>query len=401
MELVSYFRESFSNLFSAKLRSFLAILGILVGTSSVVALISSGQMATQHALAQFKTLGTNLIALNIQTDEQGNPSSSTQNKVQFLMKDLPVVRSASPDIQLIAPYINVFNSIYYKGKSIQGQIFGTTKSLDELVKLHIARGRFVSRLDNNSTFCVIGDSIADQLKQVGVFQPLGHQIQLGKVLYTIVGVIKKWPPNLFLFADLNSSVLVPIQNSYRLSQYAQINDILFRVKKGVPLTPIQNAIKAKLELLLPKKQFNFRSPKQIIKIMSKQRSTFTWLLAMIGSISLLVGGIGVMNIMLVSVIERRREIGIRMAVGARRSDIRWMFLIESVTLTLFGGIVGVGLGVAISAVLAKITGWGFTFFILPPLLGFVVSVIVGVISGYYPAYRASQLDPIETLQGGE
>ena len=203
----------------------------------------------------------------------------------------------------------------------------------------------------------------------------------------------------FLFANLNNSVLVPLTQSYRLSPYAQINDILFRVDKGSNLKQIQDSITGKLKILLPNKRFMFRSPKQIIDIMSKQRKTFTWLLGMIGGISLLVGGIGVMNIMLVSVIERRREIGIRMAIGARRADIRWMFLIESVTLTLFGGFLGVTLGILVSVILAEVADWGFVFFILPPTLGFLVSVLVGILSGFYPAYRASRLDPIETLHG--
>lgn len=274
-----------------------------------------------------------------------------------------------------------------------------THDLLPVVKMHIGSGRFVSYLDNHSYFCLVGDKIAKQLRQHGVFNPIGKQIQLGKVLFTIVGVLGPWQTNLFMFADLNDSIMIPLQTAYLLSKYANINDLLIRVKKGANLKTIQTKVDSKLKLLLPKKQFQFRSPDQIIGIMTKQRSTFTYLLGMIGSISLLVGGIGVMNIMLVSVIERRREIGIRLAIGARRGDIRYMFLIESITLTLFGGLMGVILGVTISVILALAAGWGFTFFILPPVLGFVVSVIVGMISGFYPAFRASKLDPIETLHG--
>lgn len=400
MGFFAYIVESLLNLKTSKLRSFLAILGILVGTGSVVALISSGQMATNNALKQFKTLGTNLIALSIQSGPQQQQQSQADQQ-QFTMSDVPILQQASSKIELVAPYINVYNSIYFSGKQMQGQIFGANRSLFTIVKLQIDRGRFVTYLDANSDFCDIGNKLYQQLRAQGVLNPIGKQIQLGKRLFTIVGILKPWQTNLFLFADLNNSVIVPLEKSYQLSQYAQINDVLFRVQKGSDLSAIQDQIRDKLQVLLPNQRFMFRSPQQIIDIMGKQRKTFTWLLAMIGGISLLVGGIGVMNIMLVSVIERRREIGIRMAIGARSANIRWMFLIESVTLTLFGGLCGVILGIVISVVLAKFAHWEFTFFVLPPVLGFVVSVLVGILSGFYPAYRASQLDPIETLQGGE
>lgn len=401
MELRNQIRESLTNLFSAKLRSFLAILGILVGTASVVALISSGQMATAHALAQFKTLGTNLLSLDIQY-QQGSQSAATSDQSQkFVAADVPILKTASQHIELVAPYINVYSPLNYQGHTVQGQVFGATTALYQIVKLHIARGRFVSYLDEQSRYCDIGSTLAKDLKTYGVFNPIGKQLQLGSTIYTIVGVLKPWKPNLFLYSDLNSAAVVPLANSYQISHYAQISSMLFRVTKGVPLNPIQDALKAKMHLLLPNAQLMFRSPEQIINIMGKQRKTFTLLLAMIGSISLLVGGIGVMNIMLVSVIERRREIGIRMAIGARRRDIRRMFLIESIMLTLFGGLMGVIIGVIISAVLAHFSGWEFTLYLLPPALGFAVSVLVGIVSGFYPAYRASQLDPIETLQGGD
>ena len=398
MGFAAYIFESLMNLKTSKLRSFLAILGILVGTGSVVALISSGQMATNNALKQFKTLGTNLLALSIQSSPAAHNDSQKQS---FTAMDVPLTKGASDKIELVAPYINVYSSLYFNGKQLQGQIFGAGSALYTIVKLKIYRGRFVSYLDENSNFCDIGYSLYKQLRAHGELNPIGKQIQLGRHLFTIVGILKPWQTNLFLFADLNNAVIVPLQKSYQLSQYAQINDVLFRVVKGSNLTSIQDKIQAKLKIILPHKRFVFRSPKQIIDIMGKQRKTFTWLLGMIGGISLLVGGIGVMNIMLVSVIERRREIGIRMAIGARGSDIRWMFLIESVTLTLFGGACGVILGVLISVVLAEVAHWEFTLFLLPPVLGFAVSVMVGILSGVYPAFRASQLDPIETLHGGE
>ncbi|HLD16663.1 MAG TPA: ABC transporter permease [Coxiellaceae bacterium] len=396
MKLITQIAESFANLTNAKLRSFLAILGILVGTASVVALVSSGQMATANALQQFKTLGTNLIALSIQDMGDGPQQGVGQQQLQ--LSDMPALKNASPAIELIAPYISTYSSLYFNGNTLDGEVVGATDSLKEVVKLYLQEGRFVSYLDANSAFCVIGDQIAQNIKQTGAVKLLGNQIQLGNTYCTIIGVLKPWQTNLFMFSDLNQSIIIPLQQAYYLSSTAQINNILFRVKKEVNLAPIQQALQDKVSLMLPGQKAVFRSPEQIIEVMTKQRSTFTWLLGMIGSISLIVGGIGVMNIMLVSVVERRQEIGIRMAIGARRSDIRIMFLVEAVTLTLFGGLLGVMVGVVASFTLAFFAHWDFSFYLLPPLLGFIVSVLVGVISGFYPAYTASQVDPIQCLQ---
>ena len=399
MNLLTHIREALANLVTSKLRSFLAILGILVGTASVVALITSSQLAINHALAQFKTLGTNLLAMDIQQQQQqrGSAAENQQNK-QLTLNDIPTLMRASKQIVLTAPYINLYQQIYYLGKQSNGQVLGATAELATIVKIQMAKGRFVSYLDRNSFYCVIGSSIAADFKKKGISNPIGKQIQLGNWLFTIIGVAKPWQPNWFLYAEINKGVIIPINTSYLLGNSSGISNLLFRLVQKPDIPAVQDRLTAVMKRLLPNDKANFRNPEQIIGIMKKQQSTLTWLLGAVGGISLFVGGIGVMNIMLVSVVERRREIGIRMAIGAQRSDIRRMFLIESVILTLVGGIIGIIIGVAISYVLATVTGWEFELLPLPPLLGFVVSVIVGIVSGFYPAFRASRLDPIETLR---
>ncbi len=396
MNLIMHIKEAFLNLFNSKLQSFLAILGILVGAGSVVALISSSQLATAHALEQFKSLGTNLLAMNI---ESSPGAQKTKQERNFQLADAPKLKQSSSDIQIVAPYISLYQSIFYKGKSINGQTIGATQAFAEVGKLHLLSGRFVSYLDHDSYYCVIGSGLARQLAKSGNLHPIGSRIQLGEKLFTIIGTLKPWPQNLFIYADINNSIIIPLKTSYLVSNYAQIQSVLFRVTPGAKLSRIQDHLTTVLKRLLPHKQAEFRNPEQIIAIMGKQRQTFSLLLAAIGGISLIVGGIGVMNIMLVSVIERRQEIGIRMAIGARRRDIRRMFLIESIVLTMFGGALGVILGMLIAFFLAYFSHWGYHLYLLPPSLGFVVSVLVGIISGYYPAYRASNLDPIQTLQG--
>jgi len=210
-------------------------------------------------------------------------------------------------------------------------------------------------------------------------------------------ILKPWPHNLFISADINSSIIIPLETAYLLDKNTHIDNILVRLKHQPNITLAKTQIGSVMHDLLPSSKVSFNSPEQLINLIAKQRETYTMLLIAIGSISLAVGGIGVMNIMLVSVVERRREIGIRMAIGARQSDILRMFLIESVMLTIFGGFLGVVVGVLTSYVLSVFSHWQFYFYGAPVILGFAVSVLVGILSGFYPAWRASKLDPVQAM----
>ena len=394
MHLLTHTREALLNLLYSKLRSFLAILGILVGTGSVVALISSSELATQHALSQFKTLGTNLLAMDLQ--QQQGAATKGGNKQSFTEADVPVLQTKVDQVRLVAPYINLFDPLVFLGKEYQGQVLGATRALANIAKINVARGRFISYLDVGSYYCVIGDKLAKNIRKQG-YNPLGKQLLVGSTYFTIVGVLKPWKPNLFIYADIDNGVIIPLETSYIISKDAQIRNVLFRLVKHPDLKKVQAAIKTQISYLLPHLQVQFRNPQQIINIVAKQRKTFTFLLSSIGGIALLVGGIGVMNIMLVSVVERRREIGIRMAIGARQPDILMMFLVESIILTIFGGILGIILGVLVSFGVAEASGWKFFLYVSPIMLGFTVSVMVGILSGFYPALSASRLDPIKSL----
>lgn len=393
MDLMTHIREAFTNLLTAKLRSFLAILGVLVGTGSVVALISSSQLATAHALEQFKTLGTNLLSMSVQQDSGG----AEKDRQSLTMKAIPKIAAASPQITEVSPYTSLYQTFIVGNKVLNGQVLGVTETFPNIAKIGLQSGRYISYLDGRAFYCVIGSSLAKKIEKLGL-KPIGQQVLVGKYYFTVIGVLDSWQPNFFIFADINDGMMIPIETSYLINPQTQINNVLFRLIKNPKLKVAQDALQQRMKELLPSLKVTFRNPEQIIQIVDKQRKTFTWLLAAIGGISLIVGGIGVMNIMLVSVVERRREIGIRMAIGAKPADILKMFLIESIILTVFGGIFGIIVGVGASFILAIATGWSFYLYILPPILGFLVSVFVGMISGFYPALRASMLDPIQTLQ---
>ncbi len=395
MRIKAHLRESLGNLLSAKLRSFLAILGVLVGTASVVALISGGQLATEHALAQFKELGTDLLAITLQdasrdqakdTDKDGD-AEKLDNLVQSIK-----------EVELAAPYAIDFTSIYYEGNQLRGNIVGATENLKTILKLKLVMGRFISDLDEKQNYGVLGYKIYEALKGLGLFEVLGQQIQVGDRYVTIIGVLEKTPENMFFLVDVNNAIVLPSPAALSLNSYVNLSNIVFKVKEGQEISQIREVLTEKFARIFPDKKIFFRSPQEIINSMKKQNETFTLLLGFIGSIALIVGGIGVMNIMLVSVVERRREIGVRMAVGAKRRDIQIMFLTEAVVLTLFGGLLGVITGEAVAVITALISQWEFHLYIFPLIVGFCVSALVGMFFGFYPARKASLLDPIETLR---
>jgi putative ABC transport system permease protein len=387
--------QALANITSAKMRSFLAILGILVGTASVVALVTSGELATKKALDQFKALGTDLLSVTFNERQSSNtqtPANTISIKELWLMKD------EIESIVNIAPYTSLYANMSFSGKKIEGDIIGANDSLEKVIKIQLQSGEFVSYLEKYEKVCVIGQKILKQIRQTTLDNPIGKQLKLGANFYTIVGITKHWPENSFFNGDINNAVIIPLAGSNLISKQAKIRNAVVLLKEKTPIQPVVAEIKKFVSQHAPDLTIFTRSPEEIIKSMQSQGKIFTMMLGMIGGISLLVGGIGVMNVMLVSVTERRREIGIRKAIGAKRRDIQLLFLIESIVLSLFGGFLGVIVGLFASYVIAYFSHWDFTLFIEPPIIGFAVSVATGIFFGFYPAHRASRLDPIETLR---
>lgn len=391
MKWMACIHEALLNLFSAKLRSILALLGILVGTASVVSMISGGELATNEALKQFKTLGTDLLAVSL--SDASDPSMNNLS-----LSEANLILNADNNILAVAPYTQLYSPIQFNGHEMSGSVLGVTESFANIVHTEIAMGRFISDLDHYAFFCVIGDALYQQIKRYSLANPIGQQIRVGKNILTIIGVLAPWPENSFVYASVDHSVILPIQTSFIFSQYAVINNIVVKLKENASSDVVQTHIENYLQSILPQKKYFFRSAKELVTRMAKQSQILTVFLGLIGGVSLIVGGIGVMNIMLVSVVERRREIGIRLAVGATRQDIRLLFLVEAIMLAVVGGLFGVLLGIVIAFIISLFWQWEFTLFLFPPLVGFLVSATTGVFFGFYPAHKASQLDPIQALR---
>lgn len=397
LKFIAHVKEALLNFSSSKLRSTLALLGILVGTASVVAMVSGGELATNEALKQFKILGTDLLSVSL-NDEQNEDHTASKTSTNISLNDAIRVSSANANIEEVAPYTQVYTAIQFEGHPLNGNVLGVTNSFANITHIQLKQGRLISSFDKYASFCLIGEALFKRIKEITYANPLGKQLQIGSSFFTIIGIADTWPENNFVYANINNSVLVPILASTTLSQYANINNIILRLKPNADLEKLNADITSYMNVHAPGKRLFFRSAKELIQSMGKQSKILTIFLGLIGSISLIVGGIGVMNIMLVSVVERRREIGIRRAVGATKPDIQYLFLIEAIMLSLVGGTLGVFVGLLIAYCIAIFSHWEFIIFLWPPLIGFSVSVLIGIFFGFYPAYKASQLDPIEALR---
>ena len=388
--------QAFRNFAASKLRSFLAVLGILVGTTSVVALVTCGKMATDKALSQLKSLGTDLISVRMYA-MQNNQNGPMARKLS--LKEVEQVPTKLDGVDAVAPFINVFSSeILYQGKKLEGSIVGVNEKTHDIFKMSLNQGRFISFLDSFEHYCVIGAKVYEQIKQSDADNVLGKQIWLGKQIYTIIGVLDKKTAHTFFPGDENRTLFIPIKSTALFSTKSNIDMMVLKLKPNQKIDKLRNQLQDYTNQYTKGLKVFITSPKQIIEKMESQSKIFTWLLALIGGISLVVGGIGVMNIMLVSVTERRREIGIRKAIGARPFDIQSMFLTESIVLTFLGGMIGVMIGLIVSLIISHFAHWVFRIYLSPIFAGFFVSVLTGIFFGFYPAYRAAKLDPIDALR---
>jgi putative ABC transport system permease protein len=390
-----YLHDALRNLWAYRLRSFLAMLGVLVGTASVVALVASGQLATQHVMAQFAELGTQIMGVSVVYPKDARPAE----RLGFQQQDLSAFRQAHPGIEAMAAYAVASQKVQVEGQSIADQVVGVSGQFAAILSLQLQQGRPLTALDSFQQRCVLGLKPAHRLKEIGIFLPLEKEIEINNSSCMVVAVLQKTPRNFFIFADLNRAVLMPLSSLLHMRPKTQVDHLLLKLRHGTSAAGLQPALRRWIvrRLGMPV-QVRFESAEMFIKQMRQQQQTLTTLLGLIGGIALLVGGIGVMNIMLVSVVARRREIGVRMAVGASPWDIKQLFLCESAVLTVIGGLLGVVVGVMASYLIAVFEHWEFTFFAVPPMIGFLVSVLVGIVFGYYPALQATKGVPAAAIR---
>lgn len=393
-------KEAIRSLLSAKQRTILALIGIVIGIGSVIAMVSIGKIVQEESLRQFKEMGTDIITVDKDSGDVMPPTGESKAALdQISLSDAQAIPATCPAVSVVAPFVRGSGEAAYAGKKIQGfSVMGVTGSFLDLNKLKVIRGRFISDLDDQNRYCVISSNMQSEMRKLGAVPIIGEKLKVGEQFFTIVGVIEHVPEGGMRRFDPNSVVYLHITTAIRSYKKAEISSILCRVRAGITNQVAGNQVTDYFRTRPRPVNIKVISPEEIIAQMEKQMQMFTLLLGAIGSISLIVGGVGVMNVMLVSVTERRREIGIRRALGAKRRDIREQFLIESIILSLIGGVLGILFGVGASRIISHFAHWQFILSFSAILLGVGVSNAVGIFFGYYPARQASLLDPIVALK---
>lgn len=387
---ISILKVSLKNIVSNKLRSSLTMLGLIIGIISVILLVGIGTGATSNVTSSVQSLGTGTLTLTIDSD------SDTSLEYEDLDEFLKI-----PNVSMYAPYKTVSGTVSYGTTTSRGaQILATTPNYLKVMNLTISDGRLLSNIDlkNTSKVCLLGTDIADTLfEDVDTEDIIGKQIKIDGDKYTVVGVLTSAGSS--MGNNVDSTLIIPFTTAKYLNGDTTINSLYIKVENE---DLIDNTIST-LENYLEKTKgigtdyFSVSSQSSMLDTMSDISNTLSLLLGGIASISLIVGGIGVMNVMLVSVTERTKEIGIRKALGAKRKDILIQFLIESLVLCMLGGTIGVLLGMGIGNLL-QIFGLNFVASGKIMIISFLSSAIIGLVFGIFPAYKASKLNPIDALR---
>jgi putative ABC transport system permease protein len=389
-----------SRLAAARLRAVLTMLGVIIGVGSIVALVAVAQGATSGITNRIQSLGTNLLTVQPGSATSGFVRLGAGSATTLTLGDAEAIAGLA-DVAAVAPQVSTQAVVVAGTKNTTTSIVGTTADYLEVRTYAVWQGSFLTGVadDHALRVAVLGSTTADDLS-LGA-EAVGSDILVGGIPFRVVGILQAKGTSGGSSED--DQVLVPISTAQR---YFVAGTKVRSIAVSVASADAIELTKARLTTLLEERHgtsgtdddFNISDQAQLLDTFSSVTGLLTLLLGGIASISLIVGGIGIMNIMLVSVRERTREIGIRKAIGARGSDILLQFLVEALVLSLAGGLIGIALGVAASAVIGAIAGWGFQFNPLTVVVAVGFSLAVGVVFGVWPARQAARLDPITALR---
>jgi len=408
MNFLATLRIALNALRVNKLRSALTMLGIIIGVAAVIVMIAVGNGAQAKVEDQVRSLGSNIIMVLSGSTLAGGARGGAGSQQTITEDDAYALGREVDAIQAAAPTLRGAGQVVAGNSNWSTSFIGTTTDYFEVRDWGIAEGRGFEPSDLNSAAKVvlIGQTVAKNL--FGDESPLDQVIRIRKVPLTVIGVLERKGQNM-MGQDQDDVALMPISTARKrvlgsgLAKSRSVNSIMVKVRDGVDMSLAENSMK---ELLRGRHRlqagqeddFTVRNLSEILQAQEASSKVLALLLAAVASVSLLVGGIGIMNIMLVSVTERTREIGLRMAVGARTNDILTQFLVEAVTLSLLGGLIGLLLGVGGAFLIGELAGWRTELSAAAVMLAVGFAAAVGVFFGFYPARKASRLLPIEALR---
>ena len=408
MNLLATFRIALNALRVNKLRSVLTMLGIIIGVGAVITMIAVGAGAQARVEEQIKSLGSNLmIIIPGSTMASGVRLGAGANQ-NLTEDDALAIAKEVPEVQVAAPTNRGSGQVVYGNNNWSTQIYGVTPDYFEAREWPLVEGRMfeAAELSGSAKVALIGQTVARQL--FGDMDPVDQAIRIRNVPFTVIGVLDRKGQSM-LGQDQDDVIMVPLSTARnRLfgntqGKLRRVGTIQVKVREGASMKDAEDHIR---ELLRQRQRtqpgqddaFTIRNLTEILQAQEASSRVMTLLLAAVASVSLLVGGIGIMNIMLVSVTERTREIGLRMAVGARGRDILTQFLVEAVTLSLIGGFFGIVLGVAGSWLIGAFAGWSTRLSPESIVLAVGFSAAIGIFFGYFPAHKAASMLPIQALR---
>jgi putative ABC transport system permease protein len=389
-----------------KMRSTLTMLGIIIGVGAVIAMIAVGSGAKKRIAEQIASMGSNMLIVLSGSSTSGGLRFGSGTVPTITVDDAKAISTEIPAVKYVAPSIGGVAQVVYGNQNWSTVINGTTSEVLEIREWPLSSGRSFTQqdVDGATKVCLLGKTVADNL--FGGIDPIGQIVRIKKVPFTVIGVLASKGQSTF-GQDQDDTIFVPLTTAQKklfgMQFPGMVRIIAVQARSPEVMKEVENQINDLLRQrhrIQPNQDndFTVRNLTEVMSTAEQSASVMSLLLGAIASISLIVGGIGIMNIMLVSVTERTREIGIRIAVGARGRDILLQFLIESIVLSLIGGMIGIGLGVIGTLILAKFTQWPTLFSMQAILLAFLFSGSVGVFFGFYPARKASLLNPIEALR---
>ncbi len=379
--------EAVANLRGQGRRSVLALLGVVIGSAAIVALMNVAHIAQIQALESFRQTGVDMLSIQI----EGSAGEGLD------VAGLDTLARQDREVVLAAPFAVTGQAVRLSATSAGSTVAGITPVMNDVAGLSVVEGRLLREVDGCSPVAVLGHKLAQTLSSPGGAAVPGSVVHLGPYGYTIVGVLAEVPPQALSPIRYDDSVLIPLACTRRVMPHEGATGALIRL---VPEADTAAAVaRYTAALTTPQAPVRVLDAKTMIQAMKKQMAMLGGVLIAVGSISLLVGGVGVMNVMLMTVMERRREIGLRAAIGATPGQIRMMFLIEAMVLALGGGLLGDVLGVVLTWLVTLFLPFDFAMNWTVLLLGAGVAGSVGLVFGLYPAIAASRISPIEALRG--
>lgn len=404
MNFLELMKVSLRALYANKLRSALTMLGIIIGVFAVIIMVAIANGATQSVTANIQGLGSNLLIVSAGQSSFGGVRGGAGSANTLTMEDVAKVRAAGSAVKAVAPVVNTNAQVVYGTGNTSTSVMGTTAEYADVRSIKIAQGRFITEEDiaKSTRVAVVGPTVVENLFGDANADIIGKNIKLNNIPYQVVGVtVSQGSSGMTNNDDMIYAPISSVQS--RLVGSKSVRQIYIEAESAQLMTEAQDQVTYALQLAHKiqsgqENDFTITNQAEVLESMEEISQTMTLLLGGIAGISLLVGGIGVMNIMLVSVTERTREIGIRKAIGAGEGDILFQFLIESVVLSLIGGMLGILLGWGGSMVASKLFGVTTSVSLSSVGIAFGFSALIGIVFGVVPAKKAAAMNPIEALR---